>query len=163
MEKSNITSNPLFLLYEPLVRDLGLAIVEIRQTDRGKNIELEIAITKLGGEASSGDCSSAYHAIYPAATMEAGPLKDVFLTVETPGMTRAIKDAHEFELFTGRSVKVYDTGRGSWIIGRISSFDGETLTLEHRKGEEKEESKISLAQIQKAKLEYLEEDWKDGR
>ncbi len=167
MEKTNITSDPLFVLYEPLVRELGLAIVEIRQADRGRNVELEVAITRLGGDAASKDCDAAYHAIYPVAMEEAGPLRDVFLTVETPGMLRTIKDAHEFELFTGRSVKVYDTGRASWLTGKIAGFDGEKLSLDQvRVGEGKEtleHLELGIAQIQKAKLEYLEEDWKDGR
>lgn len=167
MEKTNITSNPLFVLYEPVLRPLGLAIVEIRQNDRGKSIELEVAITRLGGDATSKDCDAAYHAIYPIAMGEAGPLRDVFLTVETPGMLRAIKDVHEFELFTGRSVKVYDSTRAAWIIGRIAGFDGEKLSLEQvQEGPGKEtleHLELDIAQIQKAKLEYLEEDWKDGR
>lgn len=162
MEQTSIITNPQYLLYEPMVRELGLEIVEIHERIRGKDVELEIAIARPGSDVTTDDCADVYHLVYPVAQTEAGPLRDVFLTVETPGLTRTIKDVHEFALFTGRSVKVYDTGREAWISGTVTAFDGEKLTLSHVKDVEGD-LVIGIAQIQKAKLEYLEEDWKDGR
>lgn len=167
MEKTRLTTDPLFLLYEPLLEGLGLFIVDIVQKVRGTNVQLDVDITRKDREPDSKDCDSAYHAIYPVAVEEAGPLRDVYLTVSTPGLQRNIKDAHEFSLFTGRSVKVYDTGRCAWLVGTIAGFDGTTLQLDSvRIGEDAEtvaHVAVDVSKIQKARLEYREEDWKDGR
>lgn len=168
MEKTRLTSDPLFLLYDPILSDIGLRLVEARQSVRGSAVQLDISVCRAAdGEADGKDCDRAYHAVYPVAVQEAGPLRDVFLSVSTPGLTRTIRDAHEFSLFTGRTVRVYDTASAAWLSGTVSAFDGETLTLRGVSvgdaAEKREEVSLELAQIQKAKLLYLGEDWKDGR
>lgn len=165
MEKSTLQDNPLFTFYEPLLEPLGLRIVEIHQTMHGNQVKLEVFITGAGKEADSADCERAYHAIYPVAEAAAGPLRDLYMEVSTPGLLRVIKDPFEFSLFVGRTVRVYDSGRAEYLRGDIAGWDGNNLSLTRCTiGDGKDETDVSVAlpQIQKAKLDYRWEEIDHG-
>jgi ribosome maturation factor RimP len=166
MEKTTLTSDPLFGRFAPVLEANGLRIVEIHQAIHGTAVNLDVYVINNGKETDSKDCDEAYRLIYPLAQLDAGPLRDVFLTVSTPGLLRTLKDPYEFTLFAGRGVRIYDSGRKANLDGQIGAFDGENLTLEHCRMENSKEEMgdvvIALPQIQKAKLEYVWEDAKDG-
>ncbi|MFA6892123.1 MAG: ribosome assembly cofactor RimP [Sphaerochaetaceae bacterium] len=165
MEKSTLQDNPLFISYEPLLEPLGLRIVEICQIIRGSQVKLEVFITGVGKDADSGDCERAYHAIFPIAETAAGPLRDLYMEVSTPGMLRTIKDPYEFGLFVGRTVRVYDSGRRAYLQGNISAWDGDVLALSRctiGDGKDEQDVSVALPQIQKAKLDYRWEESDNG-
>lgn len=168
MEKTTIATDSVYETYEGLLESEGLRIVEIHQSVHGKEFVLDVYITRAEGkgEVDSKDCDKAYRLIYPVAQGDAGLLRDLSLSVSTPGLFRTLKDASEFSIFTGRWVRLYDTGRAATLRGVIVSFDGEGVTLgsvkDEKSGKDLGTLVIPIEKINKAKLDYVWEDAKDG-
>jgi ribosome maturation factor RimP len=136
---------------EPVVKGLGLSLIELTQSRRKNSVQIRVVVYKPG-VIGVNDCSRVHHALLPRLEL-AFPGIDVYTEVSSPGIDRAIKDGAEFAHYIGRGVKCYRTDISDWTGGILRSADEKSLTLEGKDGT----LTISYEVIAKAKLNYLDE------
>ena len=83
---------------------------------------------------SVNDCSRVHHALLPRLEALLGT-DNTSMELTSPGIDRNVKNAAEFSLFAGRSVRVWSKTISDWIGGKIVSADETALTMETEKGE----------------------------
>ncbi len=163
MLERELQENPLYIEYEPLLAELGLTIVEIAQVNRREGVNVVIIILAREGDTTVDQCADVYRLVFPRMQLALGE-RDLSLEVSTPGLERYFKDVHEFTLFAGRRVRVYDNGRSAWVSGIIEEVQEGSVVLTEvfveGKSEKTERMNIVYTAIQKAKLDYR---WEDGR
>ena len=74
------------------------------------------------------------------------------LEVRTPGINRKFKADAEFEIFTGKAVKVLLEKADDWQEGLISHVRDGELTLAPLSGQKGQSAVVPIAQIRKAQL-----------
>lgn len=162
---TGIQNTALFLEYEPLLRDMGIILVDINRIDRGKTVSVSIIIKAAEQEVSVDHCAQVYRLVYPRMELQLGE-RDLQLEVSTPGLQRTLKDVYEFSLFRGKRVRLYDTSKEAWVSGIIETSDEHSVTLSHAYIEDTTEMQetqvVEFAVIQKAKLDYRWEDNSHG-
>ena len=57
------------------------------------------------------------------------------MELTSPGIEHNIKNAAEFEIFSGRAVRVWDKTITDWVSGVIKCADQKSVTLEKEDGE----------------------------
>lgn len=105
MAKGGNTVKKVWELAEPLAKQLGLEIWDVRFLKEGADWYLRIFIDKDGG-VSIDDCVDMTHAINPVLDEE-DPIEQAYLLeVSSPGVERElVKDEH-FLRFIGEKIKV---------------------------------------------------------
>ena len=160
-----LQENPLYIEYEPLLAQLGLTIVEIGQVNRKEGVNVVIIILCRDGETTVDHCADVYRLVFPRLQLALGD-RDLSLEVSTPGLERSFKDIHEFTLFQGKRVRLYDNGRRTWVSGIIEGMGEGNVTLGEvfveGQNERFEQMNITYTAIQKAKLDYRWEDRRHG-
>lgn len=162
---TGIQNTQLFKEYEPLLNAMGLGLVDVHRTDRGKNVGITMTIIKLEGEVGVDDCASVHRLVYPRLELQLQD-RDLQLEVSTPGLQRTFKDVYEFSLFSGKRVRLYDSQRQAWLSGIIKASDESSVTLVQVSIEDSKDMietiSVAYADIQKAKLDYRWEDDSHG-
>lgn len=155
MEYKNPGSIPNFAECQETVSELGFKLVELQIVPQRGNVHITAVIASKDSSKDIGvsDCGKVHRALL--AKLIALLEKDedsVYMEVCSPGLERNIKNAWEFTVFTGRSVRVWDRNIGDWTCGKIVSSDEEKVTLETQ-----EEGKKSFffSDIAKAKFYNL--------
>jgi ribosome maturation factor RimP len=119
----------------PLVEGLGYRLVELRIVPAKTVTKISAVITAKDPEKNIGvdDCAKVHHALQPRlqALLKT---EDTAMELTSPGIDRNIKNAAEFELFTGRTVRVWSRTENDWIGGRITGADEKSVTLETESG-----------------------------
>lgn len=139
---------------EPLVRGLGYILVDLKIVPAKEAVKISAVIASKDVTKDIGidDCSKVHHALLPR--LEALlKTEDTYMEVTSPGMDRNIKNAAEFELFTGREVRVWDRTAGDWVSGVIASANSASVSLENR--ETKELKTVEFENIAKAKFIHI--------
>ncbi|MDX9915138.1 MAG: ribosome assembly cofactor RimP, partial [Sphaerochaeta sp.] len=117
------------------------------------------------GETTVDHCADVYRLVFPRLQLAHGD-RDLSLEVSTPGLERSFKDIHEFALFHGKRVRLYDNGRRTWVSGIIEGMGEGSVTLGEvfveGQSERFEQMNITYTAIQKAKLDYRWEDRRHG-
>jgi len=132
---------------EPVIRGLGMSLIELA-VYKGKSGNVQVrAIVYSGGITGVDDCSRAHRAILPRLEL-AFPGQDLYLEVSSPGIDRIIKDGSEFAHYVGRGVKCYRTDISDWTAGILKTADEEKIVLEGKDGE----TVLSYEVIAKARL-----------
>lgn len=139
---------------EPLVSGLGYILVDLKIIPSKSTIKISavIASKDITKDIGVDDCSKVHHALLPRLEALLGT-EDTYMEVTSPGMDRNIKNAAEFEIFTGREVRVWDITVSDWVSGFIKESNNKTVSLENK--ETKEVKTISFENIAKAKFVYL--------
>lgn len=139
---------------EPLVSGLGYILVDLKIIPSKSTIKISavIASKDITKDIGVDDCSKVHHALLPRLEALLGT-EDTYMEVTSPGMDRNIKNAAEFEIFTGREVRVWDITVSDWVSGFIKESNNKTVSLENK--ETKEVKTISFGNIAKAKFVYL--------
>jgi len=141
----------LYRSLAPVIRGLGLSLVEVFLSRNRGAVQLRLTVTKPG-VVSLGDCSKAHHAVLPRLEL-AFPDQDLYVEVTSPGIDRVIKDGSEFTLYIGKGVKCYRTDISDWTGGVVVEADDNSVTL-RKLGET---VKLPYEIIAKAKLDYSQE------
>ena len=161
--------DPIFNLLEPLVRGMGMSLVElsISRTKPAKSkraekkepavkessrVQVRLVVYKPG-VIGINDCSRIHNAILPRLEL-AFPNNELYVEVSSPGITRLIKDGSEFKHYMGRGIRCYCIEQSDWICGILESADTQGITLRTPEGI----IELSYASIGKAKLDYSQED-----
>ncbi len=146
LERKN-TDNSLINSIEPVIKGLGFSLVEFTSHRNRSNLTVNTIIYKESG-VNLADCSTVYKTILPRIELLEDS-RSVNLEVSSPGLSRNIKTVDEFEIFTGRKVRVLKKDDSEWIHGSIDSVDNNSVYI----NVSKETVSVNFADINKAKLE----------
>jgi len=166
MLNNEITKDALFEDLRGIVENLGMVLCDAKKTMQGRTVQISVTIMNPTAETGIEDCAKVHNSILPRLQMKYGR-DDLYLEVSTPGLQRNFRDVYEFQVFKGKSCRVYSSAIASWINGVIGNVENNCVTLlnfEIENSKEKgEEKKIDFSDIQKAKLDYRWEDMKGVR
>lgn len=131
---------------EPLVTGLGYSLVELNVFKRKDTWQIKVVITGPSGVGVD-DCAKVHRALVTRleAVLDS---QDVYVEVASPGLDRIIKNAAEFALFTGTSVRLWNTDITDWIQGTVVESDKIAVLIDTGK----EQVSIPYSKIAKAKL-----------
>jgi ribosome maturation factor RimP len=144
-------ADPLYDSLEPVIRGLGMSLVELT-VFRHKGAVRVRAVVYRAGAVGLEDCSRAHHAILPRLDL-AFPQEELFVEVSSPGIDRLIKDGSEFVHYLGRGIRCYRTDISDWSGGVLESSGGEGIVLRGKNGP----LALGYDVIAKAKLDYSQE------
>ena len=146
LERKN-RDNSLIDSIEPVIKGLGFSLVEFLSHRNRSNLTINTIIYKDSG-VNLADCSTVYKTILPRIELLENS-RNVNLEVSSPGLSRNIKTADEFEIFIGRKVRVLKKDDPEWMHGSIDSVDSNSVILNTGK----DTLSVNFADINKAKLE----------
>ncbi|MGI0530766.1 ribosome maturation factor [Treponema socranskii] len=120
----------------PLVEGLGYHLIELKivPAKTVTKILAVIAPKDPDRNISVNDCSRVHHVLLPRLEALLGT-DNTSMELTSPGIDRNIKNAAEFSLFIGRSVRVWNKKENDWTGGKIAGADDTALTMETEKGE----------------------------
>ena len=157
MLTTDANTKELFKDVSSLIESIDLMLVETILNKVGSTNAMRVVLAKKGAEISTEDLEKAYNIVYPRYEVMLGD-RDLNLEVTSPGMQRNFKDFLEFEVFTGRDVRIYSTRFSSYVVGKIVSSEGSKVILSDYLIEDKNEKgdsiELDFNEIAKAKLEY---------
>ena len=136
MAKGGNTVNIVRELIEPIAKDMGLELWDVRFLKEGTTWYLRIFIDKETG-VSIDDCVDFTHAIN-APLDEADPIEQAYcLEVSSPGIERELTRDEHFEKCLGEKIKVrtirpIDGERD--FFGVLESFEDGNITLRREDG-----------------------------
>ena len=137
---------PYFGDCEPLIKGLGYSVVELAIFKRQSSWQVKVVITGPAGVGIA-DCTKVHRALLPRLEAILSS-QDMYVEVTSPGLDRVLKNAAEFDVFTGKMVKVWNTDISDWIQGVIRSSGSGSVLLDTESGE----MDIPFSKIAKAKL-----------
>lgn len=162
MLKNELVDNEVYRELQPLVKTLGLDIVSVSRHVRQGSSSVFLVIKAPGRPTSVDDCAKVHRLVGPRLELLWND-RDLSLEVSTPGLQRNFSDIHEFTLFMGDRVRVFDSQEECWISGIIDTVSGNEVILTQVLGASDEVSDLQKVipydRIQKAKLDYI---WEDG-
>lgn len=153
MEYTSLDKMPYFTDCEKLVAGLGYALVELRVVPNNTQYQIRAVITHSDSANTEGiginDCAKVHRLLLPRfEALLKNP--DVYMEVTSPGMERTIKNAAEFALFVGQTVRLWDTNVYDWVSGVLISSTQTSVTIRLLDGNQEKE--LPYDQIAKAKL-----------
>ena len=122
----------MYALAEPIAKNLGLRIWDVRYLKEGASYFLRIFIDKDGG-VDLDDCEALSRAIDEPLDTEDFIKDAYFLEVSSPGLERELVKQEHFRAFFGESVKVnlYKAIDGKKdYIGTLIDYADKNVTLE---------------------------------
>ena len=131
MAKGGNTVKIVWDIVEPLAKELGLSIWDVRFLKEGSQWYLRVFIDKDGGVGID-DCVNLSHAI-DGPIDEANPIEQAYiLEVSSPGVERDLVRDEHFEAFIGEKIKVKMIrpieGRREFS-GVLESYDDGNITI----------------------------------
>ena len=151
--ENSLKSNEFYKEMSQLLVPSGVSLVESRHivTKGGSNV-VSLYVTKEG-ELTTDNLEEVYNLVFLYLKNKFSKLT---LEVSTPGLTRNIKDAGEFEFFKNRSVRLYVDEFSAWLDGTIGEVKEASLVLKNCTNEDTQENlgdkEINFSSIKKARL-----------
>ncbi|MDR1899658.1 MAG: ribosome assembly cofactor RimP [Treponema sp.] len=144
--------DPLFEQAAPVVKGLGLSLVELSVSRRRGHSSVRLTVYKKDGAVGVDDCARVHRAVLPRLEL-ALPGEDLYVEVTSPGIDRVIRDGAEFVHYIGRGIRCYRSDLSDWSAGILESAGNEGIVLRGKK----ETMNLSYGIIAKAQLSYQEE------
>lgn len=138
-----------------IVESEGLELVHIDYQRHGRGFLLRVDIDKEGG-VNIDDCQLISQQVSTWLDVEDPIPAEYELQVSSPGLDRKFYKAADYEKFVGRLVRVKTSKavRGLHVIvGRLKSFDGETVVVTDPVMKKDPDYSIPLADIKETRLE----------
>ena len=135
-----------------LVEGMGFKLVELKIVPSKTTTKISAMISSVDPEVNIGvvDCAKVHRVLLTRLEALLGT-EDTMMELTSPGIEHNIKNAAEFAVFTGRSVRVWDKTITDWVGGKILSADDKQVTLEAEDGNS---FSVSYENIAKAKFNY---------
>lgn len=135
----------------PVLKDLGLELVDVEYLQEGGYFYVRVYIEFLDKEVSLDDCAK-------VSTLVEDDIDKIidekfFLEISSPGVERPLKKEKDYIRFTGNKIKVslkHKLNDNKNFEGILEKFENETVTLDT----EKEKLEIPFKEIRKANLVY---------
>ncbi len=134
MEYTALESIQYYSEAKTLVEGLGYILIELQVVRSHSAVQIRTAISKpvsdTAGFQSIGvnDCAKVHRLLLPRFEALLNS-QDIYMEVTSPGMNRNIKNAAEFALFKGRTVRVWDKDISDWVTGTIETASSDSLTV----------------------------------
>jgi len=158
---NSLRNDSSFKAIAPILQTIGLVLVDVKRDVLSQSVRYTITITNTDHTAGIDDCSKAHRLLLTRLSVLENE-RDIDMEVSTPGIQRSIRDVYEFEVFTSRRCRIYDTQESQWITGIIEKTDETHVFLTQTQREDSKEDigayQIPYSRIQKAKLTYAWED-----
>ncbi len=154
MEYNSLDSIPYFKECAACAKEIGFRLVELQVVPQHGAVRITVVIAAEDPSRDIGvsDCSKVHHALAPKLVELLHKSEDdISMEVCSPGIERNIRNAAEFEIFTGREIRVWDKNVSDWVRGVIKSADSERVTLTAESGD----SVIAYSDIAKAKFIHI--------
>ncbi len=152
MEYTALENQKYYTECQKMVEEISYSIVELHVVPAKNTIKVSVVICHKNNELTAvgiNDCAKVHRLLLPHFE-EVLQSEDVYMEVTSPGMERTLKNAAEFSLFIGRTVKVWYTEVSDWIFGIILESDEKSVTVKIKEGDEKKS--FPYETIAKAKL-----------
>ena len=145
-------------LVAPLAASLGLELVEVEYRQEGRQMVLRLFIDREGG-VTLDDCASISRELTEILDVEDFIHGHYNLEVSSPGINRPLKQAADYERFTGKLVKIRtfepladDAGnKRKTFQGILLGLEGGLVRLNLTEGQT---AGIPLEKVAKANLEF---------
>lgn len=168
MEYKRLCDMPYYKECAPVVEGMGLRLVSIR-IEGGKNGKVSCVVTPQAGRALGVDECAKVHRVLLNRMEALLETDDIAMELSSPGIERNIRNAAEFELFTGFDVRLLiraardkqDEGKDKktgerciesvemWVKGKIGKAQGEEAVVI---AEGSKEITVPYSDIAKARL-----------
>ena len=135
----------------PIVEGLGFRIVELNMTVVKGRTHVTLVIYSPDGVGID-DCATVHRTVLPRLELLLDD-RDIALQVASPGIDRVLKSWSEFEVFSGRGVRVLRQGADDWLCGTVLRAHATEVEIASATGV----VAVPHADIQKAKLDYTQE------
>lgn len=123
------TTDRVFELAEPVAKELGLSIWDVRFVKEGASWYLRIFIDKPDGIGIE-DCEAMSRAIDPLLDEADFISQSYYLEVSSPGLGRELSRPEHFQRYMGEEIRIRliraKDGRKEWT-GRLLGYDGSVL------------------------------------
>jgi len=143
-------------LAEPVAADLGLEVLEIELLGSAPRQVLRVYLDSPSDArlVSVTDCEAVSRRLGDVLEAHDAMKGRYMLEVSSPGVNRPLKKPEHFRRVVGGRVRVrlrdaHDGARN--VVGRLSAFDGEVLTIETDEGRRWD---VRFDEVQKANFEY---------
>ena len=135
-----------------LVEGMGYKLVDLKIIPSKTLVKISAMIASVEPDGNIGvnDCAKVHRVLLPRLEALLGT-EETTMELTSPGIEHNIKNAAEFTVFTGRSVRVWDKSVTDWVSGKILSADDKSVNLETESGDT---LKVSYENIAKAKFNY---------
>lgn len=135
----------------PVLKDLGLELVDVEYLQEGGYFYVRVYIEFLDKEVSLDDCAK-------VSTLVEDDIDKIidekfFLEISSPGVERPLKKEKDYIRFTGNKIKVslkHKLNDNKNFEGILEKFENETVMLDTGK----EKLEIPFKEIRKANLVY---------
>lgn len=116
---------------EPVAKELGLELLEVKYVKEGQRYFLRLIIDKRGG-INIDDCEALSRKVDPLIDEQVEIRQAYYLEVQSPGLDRPLKTTADLERYIGEEAEVrfYKAREGAKTVeGVIEAADDETLSL----------------------------------
>ncbi len=145
------TGNTLLENVESLINNMGFSVVEVNSSTNRNRFKINIIIFN-GNGVNIDDCTKIHKTIFPRLEIIYDKF-DLYLEISSPGIERIFKDAREFSVFLGKSVKIMYGSSNEWESGIIEAVDIDSVDIRFSG----DCIKIKYNDICKCKLDYIKE------
>ena len=114
MKFNGYGENELFSIINPLCEGLNAGIVHLSSTIVKTTLQIRLVVYRKGG-IDIDSCSKISKTIVPRLEVWSDN-RDINLEVSSPGVGRTLKDAYEFQVFTGEKASLLVDN--DWIHGK---------------------------------------------
>ncbi len=132
LEYIPLEKNSCYAPCSQLLAELGYRLVELTVVPQKESTKIQAVVASADTSKEIGvqDVAKAHRALLPKLMALLGKTEDdIYMEVSSPGMERNIKNAAEFQVFTGKEVRVWDKTVNDWVTGFIKSADTASVTL----------------------------------
>ncbi len=114
-----------------LVEGMGFKLVELKIIPAKSITKISAMICSSDPNENIGvnDCAKVHRVLLPRLEALLGT-EETSMELTSPGIEHNIKNAAEFAIFTGRTIRVWDKSVNDWVGGTIKSADDKSVTLE---------------------------------
>jgi ribosome maturation factor RimP len=120
-------SEKLFAELEPLLREAGLALVDLSVSRHGGDAQVRMTVYSPTGTGTN-ECAAAHRISY-MRTAQVLAVNEPSLEVASPGIDRLLRSPREWSVFKGKGVRVLLRGETEWLLGRIVSVEGGRVAI----------------------------------
>ena len=119
-----------------LVEGMGYKLVDLKVVPAKSITKISAIICSCDPAVNIGvnDCAKVHRVLLPRLEALLGT-EETSMELTSPGIEHNIKNAAEFEIFSGRAVRVWDKTVTDWVSGVIKCADQNSVTLEKEDGE----------------------------
>ncbi|WP_052078267.1 ribosome maturation factor [Spirochaeta lutea] len=143
-----IELNTLLDQVAPVVEGLGFSLVELNYGNTKGTHQTRVIIYSDQGVGSD-ECALVYRTLLPRLEIILDS-RDIHLEISSPGLDRKIKSPREYEIFTGKQVRLLLRDSQDWIEGTISQSNSDSVTIHQEAGE----TTVPFSNIVKGQLDY---------